>query len=230
MSARGLFVTGTDTGIGKTRVSVGLLQALRQRGRRVAGMKPVASGCAMVDGNLRNADAQALQAASSRQWPYEIINPYTFAPPVAPNIAAAEAGTTITVDVIVGAYRQLTAASDWLVVEGVGGWRVPLTAAVQTRDLVRTLDLPVLLVVGLRLGCISHALLTAEAIQADGLSCVGWVANMIEPHYETTEATLATLTRAMAAPLLATVSHAPGHAFGAEDPCWKRLATVLDTD
>ncbi len=234
MSTRGLFVTGTDTGIGKTRISVGLLQALRRQGRRVAGMKPVASGCAMVEGRLRNADAVALQAACSHQWPYEVINPYAFAPPIAPHIAAAAAGTTIEAAPISTAYHRLAAANEWLVVEGVGGWRVPLAADLQTRDLVRALGLPVLLVVGLRLGCINHALLTAQAIQADGLCCVGWIANRIEPYYETLEATLTTLTQAIAAPLLATVPYAPEPAsdniFALEDPCWERLAALLDTE
>ncbi len=222
MSAAGVFVTGTDTGIGKTRVSVGLLDAWRARGLDVAGMKPVASGSEPVQGELRNEDALALQAAASRDWPYATINPYAFAPPIAPHVAAEQAGVTVALEPLTTAYAELAAASERVVVEGVGGWRVPLSATLQTADLVRALDLPIVMVVGLRLGCINHALLTAEAIRADGLVLRGWIANSLDPDYDP-DATLSTLAAAIPAPLLATVPHAV--APGA--PCWQALADAL---
>ncbi|MCS3903321.1 dethiobiotin synthetase [Methylohalomonas lacus] len=219
MSAAGVFVTGTDTGIGKTWVSVGLLDAWRTRGLNVAGMKPVASGSELIQGELRNEDALALQAAASRDWPYATINPYAFAPPIAPHVAAEQAGVTVALEPLTAAYAELAAASDRVVVEGVGGWRVPLSVTLQTADLVRALDLPVVLVVGLRLGCINHALLTAEAIRADGLALRGWIANTLDPDYEA-EATLATLAAAIPAPLLARVPYAAT----ADARCWQSLA------
>jgi len=221
---RGLFVTGTDTGIGKTFVGVGLLHGLRRLGLRAAGMKPVASGSeADAAGNLKNADARALQAASFGDWDYETINPYALSDPIAPHIAAQREGREIEAEPLLAAYRRLAAASDLVVVEGVGGWRVPFSATLQVRDLVTALDLSVLLVVGLRLGCINHALLTAESLIADGVRLSGWVANHAEADYDTVPETLETLAERISLPLLGEV---PAGATTA-DPCWLRLAQSL---
>jgi len=199
---RGVFVTGTDTGIGKTRVSASLLTALAQRGVKCVGMKPVASGAALSGQGLRNEDALVLQAAASLKRDYSLVNPYCFAPPVAPHLAALEAGVEIELETLRHAYRELCQGADAVVVEGVGGWQVPLSATLELPDLARDFALPVLLVVGMRLGCLNHALLTARAIRADGLALMGWVANAIDPHMERPEANLATLEAELGAPLL----------------------------
>lgn len=222
----GVFITGTDTGCGKTFVSVGLLRGLRQRGLRVAGMKPVASGCEQDgDGCLVNADALALRAASSAAWDYTVINPYALPEPIAPQFAAERRGRHIETGPIEEAYRQLAADCDRVVVEGIGGWRVPLSALLTTRDLPLLLETPVVLVVGMRLGCISHALLTAEALAADGVYFHGWVANHLDPDYSTASETQATLSERLAAPLLAAIQ--PG--ARPDDPCWAKLAASLNS-
>lgn len=208
MSPGGVFVTGTDTGCGKTRVSAGLLRGWRRCGYRVAGMKPVASGCERRAGELFNADALALQAAAGAAFDYVTVNPYALEPAIAPHVAARQAGIEIRAAVIKQACEQLATASERLVVEGVGGWRVPLAVTLQTADLVRLLNMPVLLVVGFRLGCISHALLTAEAIRADGLTLLGWVANRVEADYAASTATLDTLRASIPAPLLGDIAYA----------------------
>jgi len=206
----GFFVTGTDTGIGKTRVTAGLLEAFARDRRKTVGMKPVASGAAATHEGLRNDDALALQAAASERRPYALVNPYCFAPAVAPHLAALEAGVEISLDVIREAYAGLCQGADTVLVEGVGGWQVPLGPALEVPDLARELDLPVILVVGMRLGCLNHALLTARAIAADGLSLAGWVANAVDPAFERPEANVATLEAELHAPLLARLPHAPG--------------------
>src|SRR6185312_4091795 len=190
---RGFFVTGTDTGIGKTRVSAGLLKALSKSGLKTVGMKPVASGAETTAAGLRNEDALTLQSAASLKRPYELVNPYCFAPPVAPHLAAREAGVEIELDRLLGAYGELCRGADAVVVEGVGGWQVPLSDSLELPDLARALELPVVLVVGMRLGCLNHALLTARALRADGLELAGWVANAIDPAFQRPEANLATL-------------------------------------
>lgn len=200
-----VFVTGTDTGVGKTVVCAGLLQALRRMGLRVAGMKPVATGARRTRQGLRNDDALALAAAAGGLDRYDDVNPCVFAPPIAPHIAAARAGVRIRIAGLRAAYRRLAAGSDWVVVEGVGGWRVPLGARTTVADLARALRLPAVLVVGLRLGCINHALLTAEAIVADGVPLAGWIANSIEARLEEREEIISALTRRIDAPLLARV-------------------------
>lgn len=205
----GFFITGTDTGIGKTRVSTALLQACARAGLRTAGMKPVASGAEVTADGLRNADALALQTAASLRRSYELVNPYCFAPPVAPHLAALEAGVEISLEVLRAAYAQLCRDAEMVVVEGVGGWQVPLAPALELPDLARELELPVLLVVGLRLGCLNHALLTARAIRADGLELAGWVANGIDSAFERPEANVATLEAELGAPLVARLPYAP---------------------
>jgi len=178
MTTRGLFVTGTDTGVGKTRVAVALIHALRACGLRVAAMKPMSAGSA--PGGL-NEDVAALLRAANVDADLRDVNPYAFAEPIAPHIAAQQAGVRIELDVIAEAYGRLAAAADVVVVEGAGGWRVPLNERDDMADLARCLGLPVVLVVGLRLGCLNHALLTAESIARRKLLWAGWVANQVDP-------------------------------------------------
>ncbi|HEY3646098.1 MAG TPA: dethiobiotin synthase [Gammaproteobacteria bacterium] len=206
---RGYFVTGTDTGIGKTRVSAGLLKALAGSGLKTVGMKPIASGAEMTPEGLRNEDALALQKAASLKRDYALVNPYCFAPPIAPHIAALDAKVEINLDVIRPAYLELCRDADAVVVEGVGGWQVPLSASLELPDLAREFGLPVILVVGLRLGCLNHAQLTARAIRADGLELAGWVANAVDPDFQRPEANLATLAAELQAPLLGQLPYAP---------------------
>lgn len=179
--SRGVFITGTDTEIGKTVVARLLVTALARGGGSVAVMKPVAAGCERAADGLRNADALALMAASNVDAAYDRVNPYALEPPVSPHLAAARAGLQIDIDHIADCYRSLAAEADWVVVEGVGGWHAPLSDSATVADMARALDLPVVLVVGMRLGCLNHALLTDQAIRADGAYSVGWVANCSEP-------------------------------------------------
>lgn len=208
--SRGLFITGTDTGAGKTLAATGLMQALRDRGDAVLGMKPVASGCTRTPEGLRNADALALQGLCSRPLPYERVNPIAFEPAIAPHIAALHSAQPIDPAVVLAGFRSLHAeGADWVIVEGVGGWHVPLNDAVLVRDLPRLLGaaapLPVVLVVGLRLGCISHALLSAAMIEQDGCTLAGWIATQTDPAMEALDANLATLRQWIAAPCLGVI-------------------------
>jgi dethiobiotin synthetase len=198
----GLFVTGTDTGCGKTEISLGLMAALQATGAKVLGMKPVASGCTPSPDGLRNDDAVRLRAQGSSEAPYGLVNPYAFAPPVAPHIAAGEAGIEIRLPTIEQAYRALAGEADQVIVEGVGGWRVPLGRNLFVSDIPRALGLPVILVVGLKLGCINHALLTVESIQSSGGVLLGWVANQVDPTMLSRDANLATLAALIDAPCL----------------------------
>ena len=207
---RGAFVTGTDTGVGKTLVARAMLRALARAGLKTVGMKPVASGSVTTSEGLRNDDALQLQAAANRARPYALVNPYAFTPPIAPHLAAAEAGVVISLPKILESFRQLCAGADAVVVEGVGGWQVPLADGLGVPELARALGLPVILVVGLRLGCLNHALLSARAIRADGLRLAGWVANSIDPGFERRSENLATLERSINAPLLADMPWRPG--------------------
>ncbi len=203
--AKGVFITGTDTGCGKTEVSLGLIARLRGFGRRVAGMKPVASGSAPTPAGLHNADALRLQQASSLPLAYSLINPYAFAPPIAPHLAARRAGEEIQAERILGAFDRLSSAVDFVLVEGVGGWRVPLGEDWDVADLARQLGLPVILVVGLRLGCLNHAILSAESILASGAWLAGWVGNRIDPEMAEAELNLATLEQRLPAPCLGVI-------------------------
>ncbi|MBS1202298.1 MAG: dethiobiotin synthase [Chromatiaceae bacterium] len=196
---KALFVTGTDTGCGKTEVSLGLMAAWQARGLRVLAMKPVATGCHPGHSGLRNEDALRLQHQGSSEAPYGLVNPYTFEHPIAPHIAAGQAGVEIELASIASAYRRLAAESDRVVVEGIGGWRVPLGSSLSVSDIPKALKLPVLLVVGLRLGCLNHALLTMESIRAQGCYLAGWVANGIDPKMQASDANLATLAALMGA-------------------------------
>jgi dethiobiotin synthetase len=200
----GIFVTGTDTGIGKTVVAAGLVRLLARQGLRVIGLKPVASGAERTPQGLRNADALALSAESSVEVPYQATNLYCFEPAIAPHLAAAEAGVELEIDELVHWYRQASAAADIAIVEGAGGWRVPLHPKGFLSDLPEALGLGVILVVGLRLGCLSHARLAFEAIERTGrCPFLGWIGNRIDPGFERLDGNLATLARLIGGPPLA---------------------------
>lgn len=177
---KGIFVTGTDTGVGKTYVSLLLMQAFQAQGLRVLGMKPVASGAIWREGRLVNEDALALQAQGSHAAPYELINPYVFEPAIAPHLAAAKAGVRIELEPIKTAFASLATEADLVILEGAGGWRVPLADGLEMGDLALALGLPLVLVVGMRLGCLNQALLSHESIFNKKISKVTWIANQVE--------------------------------------------------
>lgn len=205
MKYKSLFVTGTDTGVGKTVISAALTRALVARGLRVAVMKPIASGSDPTPEGLRNSDALTLIAAANVTASYEVINPYCFLPPISPHIAAHEAGIAIDLVRLCAHFHSLAATSDCVVVEGAGGWLAPISDAATMADLAAALSLPVLLVVGLRLGCLNHALLTRESLSARGVTFAGWIANAIDPQFARPAENLATLTARLGEPPLACV-------------------------
>lgn len=198
------FVTGTDTGVGKTFVSCALLHRFSQAGRSTIGMKPVAAG---LDADGSNEDVRLLNAASSVKATGDLVNPFSFASPVAPHLAAMEEGRVIRFAPIHAAFNELKRQADVVIVEGVGGFRVPLGPEGDSADLAQTLGLPIILVVGLRLGCINHALLTVEAIQARGLTLAGWVTNAIDPHMQKREENITALREWIESPLLGMIDH-----------------------
>ncbi len=191
--SKGYFVTGTDTGVGKTLVTAGLIRIFAEEGVKVAGMKPVASGCEVTDQGMRNEDAIMIMRESNVDLDYELINPYAFEPPVSPHFAARESDQEIKLDHIVEKFTEISREVDLVIVEGVGGWQVPLNENLNVSDLAERLNLPVILVVGLRLGCINHAFLTADAIRQKGLSLVACVASQIDADYQRLDETLKTL-------------------------------------
>lgn len=197
-----VFIAGTDTGIGKTHAACSLLHALRGAGYITCGMKPVASGCLSTPDGLRNDDALALQAAASAPLPYEQINPVALREPLAPHLAAAHEGVAISLPPLRRAFDQLVAGHQRVVVEGVGGWLVPLGPDFSAADIAVQWRLPVILVVGLRLGCINHALLSARAIQADGCQLLGWIGNRIDPEMLAPQENVDTLRALLPAPCL----------------------------
>ncbi|MBS4097250.1 MAG: dethiobiotin synthase [Sulfuricella sp.] len=199
---RAYFVTGTDTGVGKTLVSCALLRAFAARGMTAVGMKPVAAGCEPHENGLCCEDVENLVAAGTVAAPREWVNPYAFEPPVAPHIAAAQAGMEMDLGQIESAFRKLQNLADLVIVEGVGGFRVPLNERQDTADLAVALNLPVILVVGMRLGCLNLALLTAEAIRARGLNLAGWVANRVDPDMPLGVENREALERRLGCPLL----------------------------
>jgi dethiobiotin synthetase len=206
----GLFVTGTDTGVGKTLVATGLVRGLAAAGLRVAVMKPVASGCKRsLSEGLISEDAVALQQASNTGHPVSAISPYCFEPAIAPHIAAEEAGITIEINLIRARFLLLASEADLVVVEGAGGWLAPLGAGQTMADIALALRIPALLVVGLRLGCLNHALLTRQAIEASGADFAGWVANTLEPAMPRLAENLATLESRLGQAPLAVVPHHP---------------------
>jgi dethiobiotin synthetase len=200
-----LFVTGTDTGVGKTLAACALLHRLRTRGLRALGMKPVAAGVQPSPDGPINPDVVALYQASSFRAPLNEVNPYSFEPAIAPHIAAAAAGVRIELDRIVQAFIALRQRADSIVVEGVGGFLVPLNDREDAADLAVALALPVVLVVGMRLGCLNHALLTQQAVAARSLRLCGWIANSIDPHMARFEQNLQALRERVAAPLLGVI-------------------------
>ena len=201
-AARGIYITGTDTGVGKTFVSCALLHALRGEGLRAVGMKPVASGCERTAEGWRNDDALRLLAASDPQLDYALVNPYALPAPTAPELAAHDVGIEVTLPPLRMAFDALAAAADEVVVEGVGGWAAPLSPRLDQCDLVHALELPVVLVVGLRLGCINHARLAARVIRADRAQLLGWIGSAVDPDFARSTQTVAILDRCIPAPRL----------------------------
>lgn len=199
----GWFVTGTDTGVGKTLVSRLLLETLARAGQSAVGMKPVASGCHVTEAGLRSDDALELIKASGASADYADVNPYALRSACAPHIAAHEMGIEIELEQILASFRRLQQKSPWVVVEGVGGWMAPLGEHLTMADITRALGLPVILVVGLRLGCLNHALLTVEAIRRADIPLAGWIANQIDPAMTHVPENIAALAQKIEAPLLA---------------------------
>lgn len=206
----GLFVTGTDTGVGKTEVACALIRAAARQGFSVVGMKPVAAGARRVNGVLTNADVAALQRASTIRAARALVNPYLLEPPIAPHLAARESGIRLELGVMLRAYRALSKRAQVVIVEGAGGFCVPLDGRRDMGDLAQRLRLPVVLVVGMRLGCISHALLTSEAILRRGLVLAGWVANRIDPAMRRYHDNVNVLVERLPGPLLAEVPYVAG--------------------
>ncbi|MGD9787291.1 MAG: dethiobiotin synthase [Sulfuricellaceae bacterium] len=221
---KGVFVAGTDTGVGKTLVAAALLRAFAASGRRAVGMKPVASGAVVGPGGAAMwEDVVMLQRAANVEAPLEWVNPYRFLPPVAPHLAAADAGAVIDLGCVAEAYGRLGDLADVVVVEGVGGFLVPLNDREGAAEMVCRLGLPVVLVVGMRLGCINHALLTAEAVRSRGLRLAGWVANAIDPVMARFDDNLAALRARLPAPLLGVIPPQDR-----PDPDPDAVATLLD--
>jgi len=217
----GFFVTGTDTGVGKTMVACALLYTFAGQGRSTVGMKPVTAGCEETSEGLRNRDVEQLIAASTIKAPRHMVNPYALKPPIAPHIAAQQAGIEIKPAVIKTAFEQLKKMARVVVVEGVGGFKVPLNSRQDSADLAVLLGLPVILVVGMRLGCLNHALLTLGAIEERGLKLAGWVANCIDPHMAALQENLRALEERLGRPALGVLAFQP-------DPQPKRIARELD--
>ncbi|MEL0587070.1 MAG: dethiobiotin synthase [Candidatus Thiodiazotropha sp. (ex. Lucinoma kazani)] len=217
----GLFVIGTDTGCGKTEVTLGLMHKLQQQGECVLGMKPVASGADPTEHGLRNEDALRIQHQCSLETPYSAVNPFTYQAPIAPHLAAKVSDRPIRLEEIQQGYDHLQAISNRVIVEGVGGWHVPLGDDVTLADLARSLDLPMIMVVGLRLGCINHALMTAECMLNSGVRFVGWVANRVDPTMQAAAENLATLQAWLPAPCLGEIPYL-------EKPTPETVAESLD--
>ena len=221
LASHGFFVTGTDTGVGKTLIACALLHAYAAAGKRVVGMKPVAAGAERSAEGLLNADVRLLRSAGSVDASLALMNPYCFEPPVAPHIAAEQAGVVIDLKRIGQAFAQLAAAADVVIVEGVGGFCVPLNGKEDTADLAQHLALPVILVVGMRLGCLNHALLTAQAVRGRGLKLAGWIANRIDPDMAVAVENIRALAARLDAPLVGEIEFS-----ASPDPA--RIAALLD--
>lgn len=209
MTVQSYFVTGTDTGVGKTLIASALVYQFAQAGYQSVGMKPIAAGFEVKDGEYQNEDVIALMAASQLKAPLDLVNPYRFLPPIAPHIAANLVSETIAVDKIRLAYEQLTSLANVVIVEGAGGFYVPLNAHQTSADLVQALNIPVILVVGMRLGCLNHALLTQQAILSSGLKLAGWVANVIDPDMPYLNENIQSLKTRIHAPCLGVVPWLP---------------------
>ncbi|HPM25466.1 MAG TPA: dethiobiotin synthase [Phycisphaerae bacterium] len=228
MNSRGVFVTGTDTGIGKTFCSVGLVEAAVARGVRVGVMKPVAAGATRRADGWRNDDAEQLISAARSTLPYDCVNPYCLPEPLSPHLAARAAGVTLDLAVIRSGCERISFGSDWTLVEGAGGWLAPLTDRETIADLARLLDFPVLMVVGLKLGCLNHAQLTWNAVAASGCRRAGWIANRIDPTMAAADANLQTLSERLGEAPLATIPHgaSPAARRTALDSAASRLCNV----
>ncbi len=206
MAKQWLFITGTDTDVGKTVVACGFLAAANQQGLRTAAIKPVAAGCELTEQGMTNSDALQLQAAASHQLSYQQINPIALEPAIAPHIAAAEAGVRLSASRLVGYCRGVSLMPvDLVLIEGAGGWRVPINSRETLADVARELNCAVIVVVAMRLGCLNHALLTMEAIRRDGLQIAGWVANILDEHMPRLEQNIDTLKQCINEPCLGTV-------------------------
>ena len=206
----GLFITGTDTGCGKTFVARALVRLLNDQGIRAVGFKPVAAGAVYTGKGLRNDDASMLLAEGAVDAPYELVNPYCFEAPIAPHLAAADAGCAIELATIRHAFDALQARADAVIAEGAGGWLVPLGGGLDMAGLAVALGLPVVLVVGLRLGCLNHARLAEQAIRAHGVEMAGWIGSQIDPRMRRLDDNLATLREMLTAPCLGVMRHASG--------------------
>jgi dethiobiotin synthetase len=205
MSKKAFFITGTDTNVGKTLVSAGLLLAAKQKGLTTLGLKPVAAGCEKTEQGLRNADALLLHSLTTQALYYEQINPIALEAAIAPHIAAQHEKRNISVDRLMGMCRGVMSDAEFTVIEGAGGWRVPINPRETMADLAKELQVPVILVVGVRLGCINHALLSFEAIVRDGLSVAGWVANCIDEHMPVQQENIDSLCMRLPVPCLGVV-------------------------
>jgi dethiobiotin synthetase len=200
MNTQGYFITGTDTDVGKTCATIALMRYFKRQGKTVLGMKPVASGCTLQAGELKNADALLIQEHASIALDYQLINPYAYELPVSPHIAGIH--NPVKLAVIVERFNSIKALADVIIVEGAGGWYAPLNAQNDISDLAKALALPVILVVGLRLGCINHAKLSYQAIQLSGIACVGWIAVCVDPDLLNRDENIQTITAALPVPLI----------------------------
>ena len=203
----GYFITGTDTGVGKTCVALALMNKLKQQGKIVGGMKPVSAGCTHTEKGLRNNDAVQLQNESSIAIPYEIVNPYAYEPPIAPHIAAQQVDEYIAIEQVTKCYQQIDNETDVTIVEGAGGWLVPINDSENMADIAVRLQLPVILVVGVRLGCLNHALLSVASIKASGLTLAGWVGNLISEDMPASQNNIDSLKNFIPAPLLGVIPY-----------------------
>ncbi|WP_297574758.1 dethiobiotin synthase [uncultured Deefgea sp.] len=209
MTAKLFFVTGTDTDVGKTVASAQLIRGFVNAGFKTVGMKPAASGCIRSGDILINADVEMHRAASNVQAPAALCSPYLFEPAISPHIAAQEAGVVIDLQHLKNCAQQLTTLADRVIIEGAGGWFAPLSTQATIADLATILQAPVIMVVGMRLGCLNHAMLTAKAIEQQGLTLAGWIANPVDPLFSRYDENLAHLKQQLAAPLLAELSYTP---------------------
>jgi len=205
--SQGFFITGTDTDIGKTTAARALMQNLKRNGYSVNAFKPVAAGCEQTPNGLRNEDAVKLNALSSINVDYRLVNPYAYEAPIAPHIAAENTLQPIKIDHIKQCYEHIHALADYTIVEGAGGWLVPINEQQTMAHVVKALRLPVLVVVGMKLGCINHSLLTFDAIKQHGCHVAGWIANTLDCNMNSLDDNLAFLKRRLPAPLLATIPY-----------------------
>jgi dethiobiotin synthetase len=209
---KGFFITGTDTNVGKTWATIALMHYFKNQGESVVGMKPVASGCLLRDGQLKNEDALLIQENASLLLDYELINPYAYEQPISPHIAGLH--NPVEMDLVLSRFDLLKNAADIVLVEGAGGWYSPLNAREANSDLAKALALPVIMIVAIRLGCINHARLTYQAIVQSGSRCSGWIGTCTDPDYSNVDETLFTLKADIDAPLLGVLPYNPTADFG----------------